>query len=257
MVDGALIGTTEFDIFSLDPSTCAENWRTHEEYPAYILPTNRGAAYLDGMLFRGTQDGRVLAYDFKTGKRLWETTIGDAKKGEDRAGGADRLGGPRLHRQRRRRLQGRQGAHVRARRQDRQDRLGILSRAQVRGRCCPRARRALRRSTVRLGKMRRAFRSAAGEPGLLTTLDPATGLLYVPVGNPAPDYATASARERISSPAPSWCSTPRPALTKTISKLVPKDWHDWDVSNPPSSDQDDGGQEADGGVAEGRTPLRL
>ena len=83
MVEGALIGTTEFDIFSINPATCAENWRTHEEYPAYILPTNRGAAYLDGMLFRGTQDGRVLAYDFKTGKRLWETTIGDVKKGED------------------------------------------------------------------------------------------------------------------------------------------------------------------------------
>ena len=79
---GALIGTTEFDIFSIDPSTCAENWRTHEEYPAYILPTNRGAAYLDGMLFRGIQDGRVLAYYFKTGKRLWEATIGDLKKGE-------------------------------------------------------------------------------------------------------------------------------------------------------------------------------
>jgi len=82
MVEGALIGTTEFDIFSIDPSTCAENWRTHEEYPAYILPTNRGAAYLDGMLFRGTDDGRVLAYDFKTGKRLWETPIADPAKGE-------------------------------------------------------------------------------------------------------------------------------------------------------------------------------
>src|SRR5215470_6690917 len=82
MVEGALIGTTEFDIFSIDPSTCGENWRTHEEYPAYILPTNRGAAYLDGMLFRGTDDGRVLAYDFKTGKRLWETRIGDQTKNE-------------------------------------------------------------------------------------------------------------------------------------------------------------------------------
>jgi alcohol dehydrogenase (cytochrome c) len=34
------------------------------------------------MLFRGTQDARVLAYDFKTGKRIWETVIGDPKKGE-------------------------------------------------------------------------------------------------------------------------------------------------------------------------------
>ena len=82
MVEGALIGTTQFDIFSLDPATCAENWRTHEDYPAALLPANRGAAYLDGMLFRGTQDGRVLAYDFKTGERIWATTIADPKLGE-------------------------------------------------------------------------------------------------------------------------------------------------------------------------------
>ena len=82
MVENALIGTTVFDIFSLNPATCALNWRTHEDYPPSILPANRGAAYLDGMLFRGTQDGRVLAYDFKTGKRIWETTIADPKLNE-------------------------------------------------------------------------------------------------------------------------------------------------------------------------------
>src|SRR5215471_14521199 len=80
VVNDALIGTTEFDIFSLNPSTCALNWRTHEDYPPALLPSNRGAAYWDGMLFRGTQDGRVLAYDFKTGKRIWETTIADPKR---------------------------------------------------------------------------------------------------------------------------------------------------------------------------------
>jgi glucose dehydrogenase len=40
MVDNALIGTTEFDIFSLNPATCAENWRTHEDYPLpFCRPT--------------------------------------------------------------------------------------------------------------------------------------------------------------------------------------------------------------------------
>jgi alcohol dehydrogenase (cytochrome c) len=82
MVNDALIGATEFDIFSLNPATCAENWRTHEDYSAYIIPVNRGVAYMDGLLFRGTQDGRVLAYDFKTGRRIWETTIADVKHGE-------------------------------------------------------------------------------------------------------------------------------------------------------------------------------
>jgi alcohol dehydrogenase (cytochrome c) len=82
MVDNALIGTTEFGIFSLNPTTCGLNWRTHEDYPPALLSANRGAAYMDGMLFRGTQDGRVLAYDFKSGKRVWATTISDPKLGE-------------------------------------------------------------------------------------------------------------------------------------------------------------------------------
>ena len=85
MVNGALIGTTEHDIFSLDPATCHENWRTHEDYkPASLLAVNRGAAYLDGLLFRGTEDGRVLAYDFKTGKRVWETTSRGPENRRDR-----------------------------------------------------------------------------------------------------------------------------------------------------------------------------
>src|SRR5262249_22086671 len=50
-VNGALIFVTAFDIFSIDPSTCRENWRTHENYtPATPQEVNRGAAYLDGML---------------------------------------------------------------------------------------------------------------------------------------------------------------------------------------------------------------
>ena len=59
VVNDALIGTTEHDIFSLDPANCHENWRTHEDYqPASLLAVNRGAAYMDGLLFRGTEDGR-------------------------------------------------------------------------------------------------------------------------------------------------------------------------------------------------------
>jgi hypothetical protein len=47
------IGTTEFDIFSLNPGSCTENRRTHEVYPPSLLPANRGTAYMDGILFRG------------------------------------------------------------------------------------------------------------------------------------------------------------------------------------------------------------
>ena len=82
-VNDALIFTTQFDIFSIDPATCQQTWRTHEDYkPATPQPVSRGAVYMDGLLFRGSGDGRVLAYDVKTGKRVWETSVADAKRGE-------------------------------------------------------------------------------------------------------------------------------------------------------------------------------
>ncbi len=83
VVEGKLIATTQFDIFALDPASCRLLWRQHEEYkPAGNLKVNRGAAYLDGKLFRGTQDGRVIAYSASDGKKLWETRIADPAKGE-------------------------------------------------------------------------------------------------------------------------------------------------------------------------------
>jgi alcohol dehydrogenase (cytochrome c) len=58
MVDGALLFATEHDTFSVDPVTCREIWRKHESYaPATPQAVNRGLAYLDGRVFRGTQDG--------------------------------------------------------------------------------------------------------------------------------------------------------------------------------------------------------
>jgi PQQ-dependent dehydrogenase (methanol/ethanol family) len=232
MVEGALIGTTEFDIFSINPATCAENWRTHEEYPSYILPTNRGAAYLDGMLFRGTQDGRVLAYDFKTGKRLWEATIADVKKGEDvpaapiawqglvfvgNAGGDFKGGKGRMYA-----LDARTGKIVWE--------FFLVPKSDgdaVRG---PQGASPLDSST---------WKNVPGAPisgggtWTSTTLDPATGLLYVPVGNPAPDYDN-SVREGDNLFTGSVVVLDaKTGAYKNHFQLVPRDWHDWDVSNPP------------------------
>jgi len=241
MVEGALIGTTEFDIFSIDPATCAENWRTHEEYPAYILPTNRGAAYLDGMLFRGTEDGRVLAYDFKTGKRLWETTIADVKKAEavpaapiaweglvfiGNAGGDFKGGKGRMYA-----LDAKTGKIVWE--------FFLVPKSEgdaVRG---PQGASPLDNST---------WKNVPGAPisggGTWTsaTLDPATGLLYVPVGNPAPDYDIGAREgENLFT-----CSVvvldAKTGAYKNHYKIVPRDWHDWDVSNPPALFQTTGGK---------------
>jgi alcohol dehydrogenase (cytochrome c) len=76
VVEGALIFTTAFDVYSLDPSNCKLNWQTHESVkPVTPNLVNRGVAYLDGRLYRGTLDGRVIAYDVHTGKRIWDTVL--------------------------------------------------------------------------------------------------------------------------------------------------------------------------------------
>jgi alcohol dehydrogenase (cytochrome c) len=241
MVEGALIGTTEFDIFSLDPATCAENWRTHENYPGYILPTNRGAAYLSGMLFRGTGDGRVLAYDFKTGRRLWETTIADQNKGEavpaapiawsgllfvGNAGGDFKGGKGRMYA-----LDAKTGKIVWE--------FFLVPKTEgdpVRG---PQGASPLNTST---------WANVPGVPisggGAWTpvTLDPETGLLYVPVGNPAPDFDIGAREGENFFTDSVVVLDAKTGAYKNHFKIVPKDWHDWDVSNPPVLIQTMGGK---------------
>jgi alcohol dehydrogenase (cytochrome c) len=217
MVDNALIGTTEFDIFSLDPATCAENWRTHEDYPPSLLPANRGAAYMDGTLFRGTQDGRVLAYDFKTGRRMWEATIADAKLGESvpsapiawdglvfvgNAGGDFKGGKGRMYA-----LEAKSGKIVWE--------FFLVPKTEgdvARG---PQGATPLDMST---------WKNAAGIPvgggGTWTsyTLDPNTGQLYVPGAIRLPTSQSPRARERISLPTRLSCSTPGPGTISATSK---------------------------------------
>ena len=231
-VNGALIGTTEFDIFSINPETCAQNWRTHEDYPAYILPVNRGAAYLDGMLFRGTEDGRVLGYDFKTGKRLWETTIADPKKGETvptapiawnglvfigNAGGDEKGGKGRVYA-----LDAGTGRIVWE--------FYLVPKTDgepVRG---PQGASPLDAST---------WNNVPGVPisgGAVwtsTTLDRATALLYVPVGNPAPDFNNSVRVGQNLLTDSVVVLDAKTGAYKNHFQVVPRDWHDWDVSNPP------------------------
>ena len=218
MVDNALIGTTEFDIFSLNPATCAENWRTHEVYPPSLLPANRGAAYMDGMLFRGTQDGRVLAYDFKTGKRMWETTIADVKRGESvpsapiawdglvfvgNAGGDYKGGKGRMYA-----LDAKTGKIVWE--------FFLVPRAEGEAARGPVGASPL---DMRPGKTRPAYRSAAEGPGRPTRSIRRPGGCTSLAEIRLPTSPSPRARERISLPTRSSCSTPRPATISIISRL--------------------------------------
>ncbi|MGP0083763.1 MAG: pyrroloquinoline quinone-dependent dehydrogenase [Steroidobacteraceae bacterium] len=242
MVNGALIGTTEHDIFSLDPANCHENWRTSEDYdPSGYLAVNRGAAYMDGLLFRGTEDGRVLAYDFKTGKRAWETTIADPNRGETtpaapiawsglvfigNAGGYNKGVKGRMYA-----LDAKTGKIVWE--------FYLVPKTEGDPTRGPQGATPLDTSTW---KNTSGTPIAGGATWTSYTLDPATGQLYVPVGNPAPVFA-ANVREGENLYSDSIVVlSAKTGAYKNHFKLVPKDWHNWDVSPAPALIQTKGGK---------------
>jgi alcohol dehydrogenase (cytochrome c) len=242
MVNGALIGTTEYDIFSINPATCAENWRTHLDYQGGIMPSNRGAAYMDGRLFRGTQGGRVLAFDFKTGTQLWDTTIADMKLGEavpaspiawdglvyiGNSGGDYKGGKGHVFA-----LNAKTGKVV----------WEFFLAPKVEG---DTVRGPLGTTPLDTSTWHNASDMPISGAGSWTsyTLDIKNGLLYIPGGNPAPDFAS-GAREGINLYADSVVVLDaKTGAYKNSFKVVPKDWHDWDVSNPPILLQTMGGKQ--------------
>jgi glucose dehydrogenase len=83
VVDGTIFTTTSRETVALDATTCAMRWKhTYVPDEIELLPSNRGVAVLDGRVFRGTADGRLLALDALTGKLLWKNVIGDPRLGE-------------------------------------------------------------------------------------------------------------------------------------------------------------------------------
>jgi alcohol dehydrogenase (cytochrome c) len=82
---GVMYVTTLLSTLALDPTTCKVKWR-HDWKPkakdGNASIKNRGVAIKDGIAVRGTQDGYLLALDAETGKLLWEVKAADSEKFE-------------------------------------------------------------------------------------------------------------------------------------------------------------------------------
>lgn len=74
MVDDTLYVNTLGYTYALDAATCAPKWRYKIQFKHVLAGvSNRGSAYLDQTLFRGTADGQLIAIDAKTGTLKWAT----------------------------------------------------------------------------------------------------------------------------------------------------------------------------------------
>jgi alcohol dehydrogenase (cytochrome c) len=87
VIDGVMYLTTHDATMAIDALTGRQIWKSKVEYPpaaprvACCGIVNRGLAAYDGKLFRTTLDAHVVAYDMKSGKRLWKSKAIDFKTG--------------------------------------------------------------------------------------------------------------------------------------------------------------------------------
>jgi alcohol dehydrogenase (cytochrome c) len=234
-VNGSLYWTTEHDTFSVDPNTCREKWRAHEEFPSGFIPVNRGAAYLDGRLFRGTNAGQVVAYDANTGKRLWGTTIADPKRGELVSASPIAWNGIVFI--------GNSGGDVKGVK----GRMYALEAATGRilwefylvpkqpgdlsfGPAAP----ASGAAPINSWENDPQFPISGGGTWTSFSLDPQSGLLYVPGGNPSPDFVSDFRKGPNLYTGSVVVLDARTGKYRRHFQLVARDFHDWDVSGPPA-----------------------
>jgi PQQ-dependent dehydrogenase (methanol/ethanol family) len=222
--------TADREILAIDAATCQEKWRVREESPSPGQRVNRGAAYLDGKLFRGTGDGDVVSYDAATGKKLWTTHLADPEKGESipaapiawngmifiGTAGSERYG-----------VKGRVYALDAGSGKPVWETYTVPTDASQPG------------NETMQKQAQGTWGNAAGTPitggGTWTsyTLDPDRGLLYVPVGNPGPDFATAVRPGTNLYTNSILVLDAKTGIYRNHYSLVPADFHDWDLGAAP------------------------
>jgi alcohol dehydrogenase (cytochrome c) len=222
--------TADRETLAIDALTCQQKWRVREEGASPALRVNRGAAYLDGRLFRGTGDGDLVAYDAVTGTRVWKTRLADPDKGESMpaapiawngmvfigTAGSERYG-----------VTGRVYAVDAATGKQAWETYTVPTDAPQPG------------NETMQKQARGTWGNAQGVPvtggGTWTsyTIDPDRGLLYVPVGNPGPDFTTHVRPGDNLYTNSILVLDARTGVYRNHYSLVPADFHDWDLGAAP------------------------
>ena len=176
VINNTLYVTTASTTVALDASTCDIRWQHIYHYmQTPVFSVNRGVAFSNGVLFRGTPDGRLLAIEATSGKTIWTVKTADPLVGEFISGSPIVWRGKVYS--------GIAGSDWGIR--GRMTAFDVKTGAEV-----------WRFNTIPMGTeagaetWKTADTAKLGGGGTWTslTLDPQTGELFVPVGNPAPDY---------------------------------------------------------------------
>ncbi len=221
VVDGVIYTNTGRYTVALDATTCAVRWKyvyTPDEERA--SPSNRGLAVMDGRVFRGTGDARLIALDAATGKLLWKNVMGTSRLGESASAAPIAW----------------QGVVY----------MGIAgSELGVRGRVmaydAQTGKELWRFNTIPMGnekgadtwKKPQTAKTGGGGVWGSMSLDPSTGELFVPVGNAWPDIDKAYRPGTNLFTASIVVLDARTGALKWWHQTAPEDWQDLDLVAPP------------------------
>jgi alcohol dehydrogenase (cytochrome c) len=222
VVNGVIYVTTHNSTYAVDGETCALRWRHTRSAPPGFLKVNRGVAYADGRLFRGSTDARFYALEAETGEMIWNVPLGDPRIGESTPMAPIAWNGLVFV--------GTAGG----------DNFGV--RARVYALDAATGREVWRFETVPESGPALATwprRSPQNPPtggGMWTTLtvDSARGVVYVPTGNPAPDFIEQW------HPGENLYTNAILALDARSGRLlsfvqpIKNDYHDWDIAAAPA-----------------------
>ena len=232
VANGVLYLTTDTSTYAIDAATCREIWHTPRSYqPLGFLKNNHGVAYMNGRLFRVHGGVHAYALDAATGRVLWDVNFRE-REGEGAPmapiawngmvfignSGGDNIG-----------VQG----HVHALDAETGRELWKFDVIPDTGAA---------RATWPSGA--NAAPPTGGGMWSSFTLDAAAGILYVPAGNPAPDFMP-ELRDGINLYTNTLLALD--ARTGRLRDFVQvldgrRDWHDWDVSATPALIRTRGGR---------------
>jgi alcohol dehydrogenase (cytochrome c) len=178
----SVIGDTMYVVtahytYALNAATCDKRWTSHYVSPVEEVSGRaaRGVAVVDGLVIRGTNDAHLIAVDQNTGKLVWDNAVGSFSHGEFLSAAPVAWN----HRV----FVGMAGADWGAN-------------GRIMAFDAKTGKKVWEFHTIPTGNetgadtWKNAASAAVGGGSTWSTisLDPATGELFVPIGNPAPDF---------------------------------------------------------------------
>jgi len=209
-----------YGVFAFDAATCARKWDyIYSPVGAEGIQTSRGMAIYDGKIFRGTSDGHLIALDMVSGKLLWDAHVADGGAGYS-IGAAPVVFDGRV-------IVGLAGSdrgapgHVYAFDADTGKRIWTFD-------------------TIDAKSWKMGAEYGGGGTWTTVAIDTEKRLVFVPVGNPAPDYYLAAR------PGDNLYTNSVVAIDVDTGKIawhvqqLAGDFHDWDTNAAPVLYEKDG-----------------